>query len=222
MSSPGDARDKVNLWILIAGALIGSSANGAAMRKPRKKAVVLAARVRTQQLRQADGFLAVCLGILVMAYLVLDTDAAWRTVRTPYCMWLARIVGVALRALGSDVSVAGTRVVADGFQLGIERQCDATGVMSILAAGIVAFPATWRAKAIGLVTGLAAVFLINIVRIVLLARVGVVSLAAFEAMHVYVFQVFIVAAAIACFAGWIHAASQGYLARTTEGSEIRR
>jgi exosortase H (IPTLxxWG-CTERM-specific) len=154
-------------------------------------------------------FLALVLG----AHYALEHEAVWTSFRKPYCDWLARVSGGLLTLLGVEATTAGNVIDAEGLRLSIVRSCDALLAMAILAAALVAFPSAWRAKAIGLAVGLPLLFLVNLFRIVALALLGLQSSRLFEIVHVYVFQVFLIAATVGYFVGWSRMATTRKLAR---------
>ena len=119
------------------------------------------------------------------------------------------------------MDVTETYLLGSGMHAKVARDCDGLKAVAILTAGILAFPASWRARLIGLGLGWVALSLINIFRIVVLFLLGVASDQLFEIVHVYVFQAFIVAAAVGCFLWWAHAVTTGRLAPAAPGREVR-
>ncbi len=74
--------------------------------------------------------------------------------------------------------------------------------MLILLASIVAFPASARARAAGLLLGALAVQALNAVRIVTLYLLGAYQPKLFDMFHTAVWQVIIILVAIAFFLVW--------------------
>jgi exosortase/archaeosortase family protein len=74
------------------------------------------------------------------------------------------------------------------FAYEVTRGC--TGVMQValLGAAMVAFPASWRHRFVGLSTATGVAFVVNVVRLVVLGAIGLHARSLFEAFHVYWFQ----------------------------------
>jgi exosortase H (IPTLxxWG-CTERM-specific) len=83
------------------------------------------------------------------------------------------------------------RSTATGFGVSIEAGCNGVEAALILIAAMLAYPAPWKHRAIGIVAGLAAVQALNIVRVISLFYVGQWSLRAFEWSHLYLWQALI-------------------------------
>ena len=82
-----------------------------------------------------------------------------------------------LRRLGGDVvaegAVVGGRVLGDApFSMVIEHGCEAIDPLIILVAGVLAFPASWRDRGLGLLVGIALIVGLNVVRLAVLFLVG--------------------------------------------------
>ena len=64
------------------------------------------------------------------------------------------------------------RSVGNGFAVSIEAGCNGVEATLVLCAAILAFPAPWRHKALGIAIGVVAVQLLNIVRVISLFYIG--------------------------------------------------
>ena len=128
-----------------------------------------------------------------------------------------RAVILPFTALVADVSVATMRlfdpaVVAQGkvianasgsFAISIERGCNGVEAMIILIAAILAYPAPWKHRLIGLGLGMLAIQALNIVRIVSLFYLGQWNRHWFEWFHLYLWQALIVLDALVVFLVWL-------------------
>jgi exosortase/archaeosortase family protein len=74
--------------------------------------------------------------------------------------------------------------------------------MALLVAAMVAFPAAWRFRLVGLAAGIATVFVVNVVRICALYFTGVVRPDLFDFMHHEVWPLVIVVVAGVIFFAW--------------------
>jgi len=108
-------------------------------------------------------------------------------------LWLmemtAAISGSILSIFSSNVSYAGVNVSYMGFSVEIIDECTGLFEMLIYLAAVFSFSTTFRKKLIGIAMGLPAIFLFNLARIALLLVVGARWYAAFDFMHLYLWQV---------------------------------
>jgi exosortase H (IPTLxxWG-CTERM-specific) len=110
-----------------------------------------------------------------------------------------------LRMLGVDVIRSDTTLVAPnlGFGMGIHNDCNGAWAHLVFLAAVLAFPAGWRAKLIGLAVGEALLFALNIFRVISLFLIGVYAPSLFRAAHVYVWQFLIIGCALLLFTVWV-------------------
>ena len=89
------------------------------------------------------------------------------------------------------------------FSLRIVLDCAALDAHALLAAAVIAFPASWRQRAAGVLAGTVIVAFVNIVRIAILYVVGVRWPGLFPVLHEDVLQLAIVLATFLVFGAWI-------------------
>jgi exosortase H (IPTLxxWG-CTERM-specific) len=75
-----------------------------------------------------------------------------------------------------------------GFGVSIEPGCNGVEACIVLLAAVVAFPARWHDKLLGLAVGIVAVQALNIVRVVSLYYLGQWRLDVFHFAHAYLWQ----------------------------------
>jgi len=92
-----------------------------------------------------------------------------------------------------------------GFGVSIEAGCNGIEAALILIAAILAYPAPWMHRAVGIAAGLAAVQALNIVRVISLFYVGQWSPRAFEWSHLYLWQALIMLDVLIVWLVWIRA-----------------
>ncbi len=95
------------------------------------------------------------------------------------------------------------RSVDNGFAVSIEAGCNGVEATIVLLAAILAYPAPWRHKAIGLVLGIVAVQLLNVVRVISLFYIGQWNRDAFEWAHLYVWQALIMLDVLIVWLIWV-------------------
>jgi len=140
--------------------------------------------------------------ILIAAYLLI----AWSPVNdraiVPFTAAIARTSGALLNVFGEGVTVAGTVISSPRFAVNINNGCNGVEAMLILLASIVAFPASLRARAIGLGLGALAVQLLNLIRILTLFLIGAHYPKLFDAFHTAVWQIVVILTAVIFFLMW--------------------
>jgi archaeosortase B (VPXXXP-CTERM-specific) len=94
-------------------------------------------------------------------------------------------------------------VTYDGFSVSIIIECVGILEMLIYSACVLAFPAPWRARAIGVPLGCVAIFSFNVLRIATLLLVGRHWHAAFDFFHLYFWQATLIAMIVGVLYGWI-------------------
>lgn len=157
-------------------------------------------------------FLAKFFAILIGAYLVIAWNPVNDNVIVPFTKGIASSSGAILNAIGQKVSVSGTVVSSSRFGVNINNGCNGVEAMLILLASIVAFPASMRARGIGLVLGAIAVQALNAVRIVSLYLLGAYQPRLFDLFHTAVWQIVIILAAIGFFLFWSARVAPGRMA----------
>ena len=117
----------------------------------------------------------------------------------------AKSTTYALNLLSIDaLLVEGSKIKLDGLTLDIIFEC--TGVLSMIAyaACTLSYPTTWKSRGIGILIGIPALFLINIIRIVFLAIVGLnYSAQIFDYMHGYLWHITLIIFVVLIWLLWI-------------------
>jgi exosortase H (IPTLxxWG-CTERM-specific) len=106
--------------------------------------------------------------------------------------WTARATAWSLRRLGLEALAQGNLVVSELQPIRIIFECTAVFPAGIFAAAVLAFPTRWLWKLFGLSAGLAALVVINQVRLVSLVYIGHSFPDAFEFSHHVVWQSLII------------------------------
>lgn len=121
--------------------------------------------------------------------------------------WLvhATVQSLALARIVVPTMVQATNV---GFAIGrtsiaIVPDCTPLSPTLLLVGGILAFPAHWKSKALGIAVGAIVVWAYNMVRIYLLMAVLRYAPAEFDLVHVYLWQTATLLLVVGCFLLWI-------------------
>jgi exosortase/archaeosortase family protein len=96
---------------------------------------------------------------------------------------------------GVSVGVAGARLV-------VLPGCNGMEAVLIVVASILAFPASWSRRLVGILLAAALIFGFNIVRLATLIAVARYLPARLELFHVYIWQPLIVLIAFCLFLAW--------------------
>jgi len=95
------------------------------------------------------------------------------------------------------------RSLSNGFAVAIERGCNGVEATLVLLAAMLAFPAPWKNKLIGLGIGILAVQGLNVVRIISLFYLGQWNAQVFEWAHLYLWQALIMLDVLIVWLLWV-------------------
>lgn len=93
--------------------------------------------------------------------------------------------------------------VDTGFAVSIQSGCNGVEAVLVLVAAMLAFPAPFTFKLLGMVSGFFAVELLNIVRIISLFYLGQWNQNIFEWAHLYIWQALIMLDVLVIFLLWL-------------------
>ena len=115
----------------------------------------------------------------------------------------AQSVSAFMSLFTTQMASHGDLVTYDGFSVSIIIECVGILEMLIYSACVLAFPAPWRARAIGVPLGCLAIFSFNVLRIATLLVVGRHWHGAFDFFHLYFWQATLIAMIVGVLYGWI-------------------
>ena len=118
-------------------------------------------------------------------------------------MAIARVVGWSLERFSVPIHVDGTQVSIAGGQIEIAVDCTGIRATAIFWAGVLAFPCAWRARVVGLLTGLIGVGVLNILRIAVLGLIVGYRYAWFDAVHALLMQGFLIVFVAPLWIAWM-------------------
>ncbi|HMJ15869.1 MAG TPA: archaeosortase/exosortase family protein [Polyangiaceae bacterium] len=130
-----------------------------------------------------------------------EPDSALQRVLNAESRLQAHAAGFLVRLFDSRASVQGT-VIHGRFPLQVIKGCTSMDVQALFAGTILAFPAGWAPRLLGVVAGGSALILINIVRIASLYFVGAHLHDSFDFVHEELFPLVLVVAACGCLLAW--------------------
>lgn len=147
-------------------------------------------------------FVARFVAALVVLYAIAALNQVNDAVIVPFTGVVARCSAVLLSGLESGVHAEGTVIRSPRFALDVRNGCNGVEAAILLAAAILAFPATLRSRLIGLPIAVVAIELLNLVRLVCLFWLGEHYRWIFDFLHVAVWQSLVILAAISIFVLW--------------------
>jgi len=131
---------------------------------------------------------------------------AWRPVNdhlvVPFTTGVAKVSGAILNAMSERVTVNGTEIRTAGFSVDVENGCNGDEKALLFAAAVLAFPASWRARGIGLAAGFLGIQALNLVRVVSLFWIGHHKPALFSTAHTVLWQSVVVLFGVLLFLVW--------------------
>lgn len=138
-------------------------------------------------------FICIFLVVLISLFTLEMLVPVQQNVILPFTEILAKISAWIIQPLDSTVVAQGKvlRFSDTGFAVSIEAGCNGVEATIVLIAAVLAFPATWKARAIGILIGFFAVQSVNIIRIITLFYLGNWNLEIFEWIHLYLWPALI-------------------------------
>jgi len=161
-------------------------------------------QVRSFLATPAGRFVARYSVLLVAAFFVLALRPVNDHVVNPYTTFVAHQSKVALNLFGEGATVRGQVLTSPRFSVTIYNGCNGLEAILIFGCGVLAFPARWLRKALGLVLGFLAIQVINIVRVVSLFYVGIFKPSWFAASHIFVWQSLVILFGVLLWLLWVY------------------
>jgi|TARA_B100002003_G_scaffold231579_1_gene242712 exosortase H (IPTLxxWG-CTERM-specific) len=116
----------------------------------------------------------------------------------------AHIVYYFMALFSSEVRVGPEAIVRyGGFSVTIIEECTGVYEALILSAALLAYPTRWRNTLLGFAIGIPMIYVMNVVRIIALIIVGRYSNRWFDFMHVYFWQVTMIAMIATVWMAWL-------------------
>lgn len=130
-------------------------------------------------------------------------DVAREYVVDPWTRFVATTARWALLPFQEGLQHDGNFLFVRGYGIEIIDGCNGITPLSLLVAGVLAFPTTWRARAVGLLIGVPVVVVVNLVRIAALWFLGLHYPDWFDRSHIYIAQAFVILATGGFWLWWL-------------------
>lgn len=152
--------------------------------------------------RQEIRFLALFLAILGGGFTLISVNAVNDHVIEPFTAGVAKASGIALDLIGQNVTMNGTSIRNHRFAVNIRNGCNGVETMIIFLAAVIAFPAPWKARTFGLILGILAIQVVNLVRVVALFLTGAYFPALFDSSHTVIWQTIVILFGVMLWIFW--------------------
>ena len=143
--------------------------------------------------------------VVVSSLLVLYPFVADLWVMDSYLNLNATLTAFVLNLSWVDVATESSIVSSGSFGMKIIPECTPLLPAAILVSGVIAFPCSMTHKLIGVVGGILALSVINIVRTTSLFYIGMWAPSQFETAHVLVWQSLMILSTVALWIVWYKA-----------------
>ena len=147
-------------------------------------------------------FLILFVVILGASFTLISLNWVNDHVIEPFTGGIARVSGATLDLLGQDVHMNGTIIRGRRFAVNIRNGCNGVEAMLIFLAAVLAFPAPWRSRLLGLAIGIVAIQAVNLIRVVALFLTGAYFPAWFDASHTVVWQTVVILFSVLLWILW--------------------
>ncbi len=172
--------------------------------------------------RRSVFFLLRFLALLVAFYFVIASHPVNDAVIVPFTAGVARASAAVLAALGEKVSVAGTEIRSSLFAVNIENGCNGVETALLFGSAVLAFPAPWPWRLVGLAAGFGAIQAVNLVRVVSLFWIGAHRPTLFSSSHTVLWQSIVVLCGVLLFLAWASRAQKASAAESTRDHGSRQ
>lgn len=137
-------------------------------------------------------------GFFILALRPVDTHVV-----APYTTFVAHEARVVLNLFGEHATVRGQILSSPRFAVAIYNGCNGLEAILIFVSGVLAFPAPWSRKLLGIVLGFLVIQIVNVVRVVSLFYIGVFLPNWFSASHVFIWQSIIILVGVVLWIVWV-------------------
>jgi exosortase H (IPTLxxWG-CTERM-specific) len=152
--------------------------------------------------RRSIGFLVRFVVLLVVFYLIVASHPVNDAVIVPFTAGIASVSGKLLNVLGERAEVVGTEIRSSSFGVNIENGCNGVETALLFGAAVLAFPASWKRRLLGLVAGFVAIQVLNLFRVISLFWIGLHRPALFSSSHTVIWQSVVVLFGVLLFLVW--------------------
>jgi exosortase H (IPTLxxWG-CTERM-specific) len=152
--------------------------------------------------RREVTFLALFVVLLATSFTLISVNWVNDHVIEPFTGGIARLSGAVLGLLGQRVAMHGTIIQGRPFAVNIRNGCNGVEATLIYLSAVLAFPAPWRSRVTGLVIGILAIQVVNLVRVVSLYLTGAYLPRFFDTSHTVIWQSVVILFGVLLWVFW--------------------
>ncbi|HEY3173504.1 MAG TPA: exosortase H [Thermoanaerobaculia bacterium] len=172
--------------------------------------------------RRSVGFLLRFVALLLVFYLIVASHPVNDAVIVPFTAAIASVSGRILNSLGERAEVVGTEIRSSSFGVNIENGCNGVETALLFGAAVLAFPASWKRRLLGLLAGFVAIQVLNLLRVITLFWIGLHRPALFNSSHTVIWQSVVVLFGVLLFLLWASRQNPLSAERSPAGRERSR
>jgi archaeosortase B (VPXXXP-CTERM-specific) len=158
------------------------------------------AKANKEVLKYIAFFIAFCFAFYIVYYILTVSNSM---VMVHLRNITALILGTFFSLSGAEVMVSGAMVSINGFGLEVIDECTAVFSSIVYCSCVLAYPTTLKNKGLGIAFGIPSLYVINLLRLTILALVGISYPGMFEFVHVYLWQASFIIFVVAIFLLWL-------------------
>jgi exosortase H (IPTLxxWG-CTERM-specific) len=147
-------------------------------------------------------FLTLFLVLLGGSFTLISVNWVNDHVIEPFTAGIAQVSGAVLDLIGQNVTMQGTVIRNSRFAVNIRNGCNGVEAMLIFLAAVLAFPASWRSRLLGLGLGILVIQVVNLIRVVALFLTGIYFPKLFDASHTVVWQTLVILSGVLLWIFW--------------------
>lgn len=155
-----------------------------------------------QKYRQEIVFISLFVGILGGGFTFISLTPVNDNLIEPFTGLVAKASGWSLNAIGQGITMQGTIIRNERFAVNIMNGCNGVETMIIFLAAVIAFPAPWKARIVGLILGCLAIQGVNLVRVVSLFLTGAYFPEFFDSSHTVIWQSIVILFGVLLWIFW--------------------
>ncbi len=119
-----------------------------------------------------------------------------------YTKGIVAVTSSIMKVLGLSCTHQGGMITLPGVSLNVRFGCNGLEAVMIYAVAVIAFPTTWKKRAVGILAGFALIQTVNVLRIIALAYSALHFKRFFEYIHIYIAQGMMIAVALGTYLLW--------------------
>ena len=140
--------------------------------------------------------------VIILFVILINNKTFYYNVNVPITSFIVLCSNFLINLFGGTSYVNGTHLSTPQFGINVVDGCNGIYATVILISGVIAYPSKIIHKALGVLIGFAAIFLLNLVRVISLLYIGQAYPDVFEEIHIFVWQPIIIIWAIYIWYLW--------------------